>query len=381
MTPKKRYNLRVNPKRTNHVEYKKLYARWKKRNYLNDVEIFHTEDYTQETFINPILLASTGNLSIINACTYYRQSGIKCPSAELVLLRCREVPSDKMETHVNHALEKQFSDLPGKIRRDYRKRGIVIIDFHRDPYYGKADNPHVTSGAVKHSTRLAYSYLTADLYSPKGKQTIAVVHRPRGESIENLFWDLYTRIEFFLRPKLLLMDGEFSIVKILHELDQQGVKYVARKSISPRLKFLALAYTLTDDWESLRKFHAITLLDKTKKFETTVHVTFQREHHTIKALVVSPWLSLTPEEAEQQYDLRFSIDSGYRDKHAFQARTSSDHLSVRLIIFLFAIMLWNLWQAFLVLVARRSTRAISFLMRWRRQLRTIRLFLLRDELL
>ncbi|MFW9994098.1 MAG: hypothetical protein ACFFD4_18785 [Candidatus Odinarchaeota archaeon] len=79
-----------------------------------------------------------------------------------------------MEIHVNHALEKQFNDLPARLRRSFRKHGVIIVDFHCDPYYGKRD----TLGAVHlppgRGTLRSYNYLTADLWSPGGIFTIAV---------------------------------------------------------------------------------------------------------------------------------------------------------------------------------------------------------------
>lgn len=381
MTPKKRSRFRANPEITNHIAYKNLYARWQKRTPLNELQLFQSRDFAPVDFLRPLTLAAVGNLSITSACTYYRTIKIPCPSPELLLKHCREEDPEQMEIHVNQALEQHFRGLPGKIRREFRKRGTVIIDFHVDPYYGNPENPHVTTGKVKQSTSRGYSYLTAELYAPRGKQTIAVIFRRPGESINDLFGDLFSRIELILQPKLLLFDGEFAIVQILKKLQSRGIPFIARKSITPRLKPLALAYSLTDSWERLRTFRAISFLDKTKTHEATVQVTFQRVNGTMKALVAPLSLPLTPEEADRLYRQRFAIETGYRDKHPFQARTCSKNLSVRLLLFLFAILLWNLWQAFLLLVNRGSIALQKRLTAWRRQLRTVKLFLLRDELL
>ena len=83
---------------------------------------------------------------------------------------------------------------------------------------------------------------------------------------------------------------------------------------------------------------------------------------------------MTADEAIKYYDKRFSIETGYRDKHLFQARTTSIHLSIRYVIFLCAIMLWNLWQAFMILVSRTVNRYTNRLSSWRRQIRTVKLF-------
>ena len=227
-------------------------------------------------FLKPLEMASSDNTSISDVCMYYRAQGIPCPSGEELLLRCREEGGYKMEIHVNHVLEQQYRAIPGKIRGQFSRQGIVIVDFHTDPYYGTPDNPNVVPIPVKRSTTLAYSYLTADLYSPKGKQTIAVVHRKRHQRIEDLFWDIMTQVEFCISPKLLILDGELITVRIMKKLQKRGILVIGRRSITNRLRPLALAYSLTDDWEELRTWKAIAFRSKDKKVETIVHVTFQK---------------------------------------------------------------------------------------------------------
>src|SRR4030042_1039525 len=46
----------------------------------------------------------------------------------------------------------------------------------------------------------------------------------------------------------------------------------------------------------------------------------------------SIWHSQPVEEAVDNYKERFSIDAGYKDKHAFLARTSSRRWGVRLVL-------------------------------------------------
>lgn len=376
-----RLKIRTNPKLKNHVEFQKLFARWKKRNPLNDVETFNTRDFSAKQFFKPMELASIENLSITGASMYYRSIGKDIPSSETILDCCQKEGDERMGIHLNHALEDLFLDLPGKIRRKLRKSGIVIIDFHQDPYYGDPDNPNVRKIKTKHSTNLAYCYLTADLYTPAGKLTIAVNQHKPGVNIETVLFDLLTRIEFFLTPKLLILDGEFTNVRIMDRLKKIGTLFIGRKSISPRLKPLALAYSLTDEWEELRRWKAMTFRSHDRKVETTVHVTFQRVHNKMKAIVISPDLDISPDEADSLYGIRFNIETGYRDKHLFQARTTSKEMAVRFFILLFAIILWNICQMFLFIVSRGSTGHLNQVVKWRRELRTIKLFLLRDELL
>jgi hypothetical protein len=188
------------------------------------------------------------------------------------------------------------------------------------------------------------------------------------------------RVELILTPKLLLFDGEFAQVQILAALHETGYPYVARKSITPRLRPLALAYALTDDWERHQRVHPIKVLDRTKTVEITIHVGFHRVRGKMKALVISPLLKLTPKEAERVYGRRFGIETGYRDKHLLQARTTSKHMAVRWVLFGMACMLWNLWRTFLMQGPDPSKGTLTRVEVWRRRLRAINRFVLRDDL-
>ena len=221
MSSIKRSKLRSNPNLANHSTYKNLRAQWHKKNHLNELDCFHTRDFTPDQFLKPLEFASRTNTSLNDACMTYRAQGIPCPSEETVLRQCREEGSELMDIHLNHALEDQFDALPSKLRRQYRKHGVVLIDFHTDPYYGRLDNPNVVVGPKKHGTHRFYSYLTAELLTSRGQQTIAVVHRRPGETIYDLFWDLMTRVEFILPPKLLFFDGEFATVQVLDSLHEK----------------------------------------------------------------------------------------------------------------------------------------------------------------
>ncbi len=207
-----------------------------------------------------------------------------------------------------------------------------------------------------------------------------MVPRRPGETIYDLLWDLLTRVEFQLTPKLLFFDGEFATVQILDSLHEKGYPYITRLKISPRVRLLALVYILTDDWERKRTFRARTLLDKTKTVEATVYVTFQRIEKEMKALVISLLLELTPPETEQTYRKRFGIETGYRDKHLLQGWTTSKDLGVRMGLIGMAYMLWNLWQTFLMRGPDPTQGTLSRVGVWRRRLRAINRFMLRDDL-
>jgi len=306
---------------------------------------FNTPRYMPRSFISPLELAATHDWSISGAARFLRDCHASCPSSELILKCLREHPPDIMEDFINNSLKSYYNALPRKLRNDVEKKGILIVDFHIDPFYGEDNNPNIKKGPIKHSTNKGYNYLTADVYHDSFNFTIAVIHRPQGVKIYELFFKLLEKVIHILKPRLILMDGEFPTVRILRKLEELKIQYVARKSMTSRVKKALEHYkdVKPRDWE--RRWHEVNLRDTwTRKLTVPIEVTPQRINSTIKALMKAPSLDITPRQAEKLYKYRFNIETGYRDKHLFQPRTCSVNLSTRLFLFLIAIFFWNLWQ-------------------------------------
>ena len=306
---------------------------------------FNTARYKPKSFILPIELAATHDWSISGATRFLRDHKTSCPSSELILKCLRDVSPDKMEEFINNSLKSYYHKLPKKLRSDIEKRGILIIDFHIDPFYGHRDNPYIKKGPIKHSTNKGYNFLTADVHLDSFNFTIAVIHRPQGAKIHELFLKLYEKVQSILKPCLILMDGEFSTVRIIRKLEELNIQYLARKSMTSRVKDSLVHYkdVKPRDWE--RKWHEVQLQDKwIKKLTISIEVTPQLINGNIKALMKSPSLNITPQHASRLYKHRFNIETGYRDKHLFLPRTCSLKFCTRLFLFFIAIFFWNVWH-------------------------------------
>jgi hypothetical protein len=96
-------------------------------------------------------------------------------------------------------------------------------------------------------------------------------------------------------------------------------------------------------------------------------------HGVLKAIIKSPDCQLSASEAIKFYSQRFLIETGYRDKHKFQAQTCSRSASIRIFFFVLACILWNIWQIFLHSVGRTDKSSIRRKYQWRYRLPVIQL--------
>ncbi len=318
---------------------------------------FNTQRYMPGSFISPIELAATHDWSISSATRLLRECRTGYPSSELILKCLRDVSPAIMEDFINNLLKSSYNNLSNKLRNDIEKKGIFILDFHVDPYYGNNDNPDIKKGPLKHSTNKGYTFLTADIHLDKFNFTIAVIHRPPGAKIYDLFLQLYERVSHLLKPNLIIMDGEFPTVRVLRKLTEMNVPCIARKIMTRRVKTSLAHYKMVEPRNWQRRWHRVDLRDTwIRKLTVPIEVTTQLLNGKVKALMKTPFLDITPKQADKLYKLRFNIETGYRDKHLFQPRTCSVNLSTRLFLFLIAIYLWNIWQVF-----RYQERLLEFM--------------------
>ncbi len=106
-----------------------------------------------------------------------------------------------------------------------------------------------------------------------------------------------------------------------------------------------LAIYSQDPWQlGHRRWQLVEIKDDSTGESVHVHVVVVVTHGKMKAITKPIWHSQPVEEAEANYNKRFSIDSSYKDKHAFLARTSSRSWVVRLVRFLASVLLENVWR-------------------------------------
>jgi len=332
-----------------HSKYQEIRQSLLSLNILGGLPAFNTRKYTPREYHTLLEHASIKKMSIKQTSLMERFKGGWCPSPEQVMKCCRATTPERMTECVNLALKSQFNALSKSIQQQFKKSGMLIIDFHQDCYYGNNDNPHIRKSKTKKSTNQFYEYLTADLYSKHGNFTIAIVHRPLGSSIDSLISQLLDLVRDVISLKTVLFDGEFDSVRVLKLFEQEGLNYLGRKSRTPRVKMHLQAYKQRENWKESRQWHQIEMLsNKKRKKVVIVDICPQDVHGVMKVLVKSPGWDISPSQADKLYKKRFSIETGYRDKHKIQLFTCTKSLTTRLLIMLVSVQLWNCWQCFLV---------------------------------
>jgi hypothetical protein len=245
---------------------------------------------------------------------------------------------------VNRLLSEQYEMLPATVRGELECSGTAIIDFHEEPYWGNPGKVAVLHGQKTHGSNYHFVYLTADLISAHHRFTIFITSRVEGFPASSYLPALLAQVRLVTEPRLLLFDGEFPTVKVLSYLDAELIPWNARKSMTKGVRE-ALAMYSQDPWQlEHRRWHLVEIKEGVAGENVHVHVMVQPVHGKLKVITKPICYSQPVAEAEANYAKRFNIDTGYKDKHSFLARTSSRSWVVRLVLFLVSVLLWNVWR-------------------------------------
>lgn len=329
----------------NHSIFDQELKRWKTVTQFSSDEYICSPRYQSKEILEALLFASMTKTSINSACSILRNQNRQCPSEETILRSIHKFDAETMEIYLNQILRNQYQNIPSKIRGVLQRKGILVIDFHTDPYYGSKTTPLTTVSQHKASTNRFFSYLTADIIHSRFGQTIAVHHRRGKTAVATMIGDLLAAIEQVFQPKLIIMDGEFSTIETCLLLEKKGIQFVARKGIRKNLQ----KYFTSDPIEQspiFNSFQPVIYRKKDTNLSITLLTTVYYVHGKLKALSIPANSYLSVTEAIKLYSQRFKIETGYRDKHHFVAPTCSRQGSVRLILFVFSCILWNIWQLF-----------------------------------
>ncbi|MHA1612619.1 MAG: hypothetical protein ACTSYU_11245 [Promethearchaeota archaeon] len=306
---------------------------------------FQTMHYRPQDYFSIFLSAGLSQNSLKSSAWCLKQGGFNIPSSEQLMKKCREIPDNEVATLVNGMLRMWYRNLSAKFRRQLQMDGILLIDFHQDPYYGDPENPDIVRGKVKKSTTLFYEYLTAQVYSKHGSQTIALILRRKKIPIAEHVKELMDNVLEVFSPKLIVFDGEFANFNTLTLFNTLGIPFLGRKSKTGRIKSAIEGITSVEGWRKQRTWQVVNMRGRKSRIKTIpIDISPQMVHGKVKVLCKSPELNLSVEEVEQIYQRRFSIETGYRDQHIVRPHIKSKVRAIRFLIFMIAILIWNVWQ-------------------------------------
>ena len=301
-----------------------------------------TAIYTAKDIAKAIIRASTENKFIDSVCNQMRKNRMNVPTGNDVFyhLAGKKLKITDVYNCMNAMIKKSFI----RARRciNFRVPLCIAIDYHVVPYYGKGDGElamWVKGCKKKKGTNKGFHFITVQIVVRGRRFTLAVIPVDVFDNTAELLERLIRDVGRYIRIRYVFLDRGFYSVDVIKKLMELGVNFVI-----PIVKYEGKDMK---DIEKLMRNHyyagiyrfRYTLGDKYNNVTFTV-VVMMGEKDVIGFATNT---KLRAETIGEWYKNRWGIETGYRVKEEFRARTCSRSAVVRLLFNMVPFVLYNLW--------------------------------------
>lgn len=238
-------------------------------------------------------------------------------------------------------LRKAFDSTVRRMRKGYvKERSIMAIDYHDIPYYGDKNNLQVRGTKRQRGTNYCHQYATLEIVCGKCRLTLAV--RKLSFDDDNkavVIKELICIARKHAQIAVILLDRAFYGLACIRTLKLLGVKFVMAV---PKDKAVKQAIKKNENKLPIVVQHCI------KKQETfnlgMIHGEAKEPDKPRPVYCFATNIQTdNVEQITELYRKRWSIETGYKTKKQFRAKTSTQNNTVRELYFFMECLLYNAW--------------------------------------
>ena len=241
---------------------------------------------------------------------------------------------------------------------DYFKRGKVILAFDEtyEEYFGRMKNAWIWGYKPKKGSTGCFKFLVLSIVKNNRRYVLGAVPVFIGYNKEKTVMEMLKFAEQFVKVKAILFDKGFYSAKLVKELEERNTGYVILVPKNKKTKKYLEQKGNTFE-------HIMTTRDKYNKYELKLKIKVARN------LYEYDWMLLTNMEYRNTtqfvnlYRKRWNIENIFRITDKVRIRTNSTNIVFKTLLFVIALLLYNLWQWFRAVVKGVTLRRfVKFLL-------------------
>ncbi len=231
----------------------------------------------------------------------------------------------------------------------------VAIDEHDTPYYGMDNADLISTPYHKYrGTDMAYRFATLESVRRDSRLTVSVMRKTPLDGIDNAREAgmlIRHAIDPGIRIGFVLIDRGYLDAAVMKTVDDMNLKYIVpAKENSKVKKFKDMDMRYSDRIRAGYLILRDTISSgKTGVESNFVHIIYYtgkgdfHRKHDFSLYTNADVSESTVLEFAELYRTRWSIENGYLEKKDTGERTHSPDMHVRRFLFLFSVLIYNLW--------------------------------------
>lgn len=244
-------------------------------------------------------------------------------SADVLLGRLKLIEKRVIECAFENTIKRLM-------KKFIKQKTIIAIDYHDIPYYGDKNNCNILGSKHQRGTNYCNQYATLEIVLGEHRLTIAVKKLSMDDRVKaEVIKELIQKAKQFVTIDLILLDRGFYAIECIRTLKQSNAKF-----IMPVPRNASIKKQIKD-----HSFELPTVIQNTvgtgKNFETYNLAMFRGK---TKGKRIAPvfcfatnFIGKTVEQITELYCKRWSIETGYKSKKKFRARTSTTNNIIRML--------------------------------------------------
>jgi len=300
----------------------------------------HNAIYRKEDFLDLLTHIAMTRDFTENGSKTYKRFNVKSPTADALLYHISKY-EDK------EAVQRMFKDVFDIMYKtaissgilDNRKKLDLAIDFTEWFYYGDKNDDMVVGKKPERGTTSCYKFASINVVESGKRITLLVLPIGKLTQKENVVRELLEYARKKIKIKKLYVDRYFFTIDMINLLKEFEITFLMPAIRNPEIK------KLMNTMPSPMVINEYQMGKENKK--TTFNLVMLEKDG--KKLVFATNMDINQNDIvlinklPELYAKRWGIETSYRMKKDFRAKTTSKNYIIRLFYFLYSTLLYNLW--------------------------------------
>lgn len=302
---------------------KKIYPKIRLRSH-------HNFKYTSSDLLDALTHVAMTQDFTTNGTRTFRLTKEDAPSPNTVLYRVGKLETQEVLEMFGKCFEETH-----KIAKTYgafKRKVDVAIDITDQLYYGDKNDPMVLQTRPREGTSHAYRFATINVVASGRRFTLLALPMDRLTTKAEIVRKLIEYAKKKVHIGTVYVDRGFFSTNVINLLKGLGVKFLMPAVKNSRIKRLVEEHKAPTilEYRMVGSYFKLVIVKDDKNLKT----------------VFATNLDVNEGDAHRLFDLygkRWGIETSYRVKNLFRAKTTSKRYVIRLFYFSFSVCLYNLW--------------------------------------